>query len=163
MASDSEKHVPPTTSNSSDSGIEVPNGSINEKRLLRKLDLRLLPAVSILYLLSFLDRSNGRLALLVLRAYTDMRSCERTYRRPDHRPENDRQPIPYWTDTLFPWLRLVRTSMQHHTQANDTQVLASYLDYSVGHRCDAHGRNAKPRRFLCRALLVGSRISGYVC
>ncbi|KAJ6283144.1 major facilitator superfamily domain-containing protein [Bipolaris maydis] len=29
-----------------------------EKRLLRKLDLRLLPAVSILYLLSFLDRSN---------------------------------------------------------------------------------------------------------
>lgn len=30
-----------------------------EKRLLRKLDLRLLPAVSILYLLSFLDRSNG--------------------------------------------------------------------------------------------------------
>jgi hypothetical protein len=33
--------------------------AINEKRLLRKLDLRLLPAVSILYLLSFLDRSNG--------------------------------------------------------------------------------------------------------
>jgi hypothetical protein len=28
--------------------------------LLRKLDLRLLPAVSILYLLSFLDRSNGK-------------------------------------------------------------------------------------------------------
>lgn len=34
---------------------EVP---INEKALLRKLDLRLLPAVGILYLLSFLDRSN---------------------------------------------------------------------------------------------------------
>ncbi|KAF1988760.1 MFS general substrate transporter [Aulographum hederae CBS 113979] len=31
---------------------------INEKALLRKLDLRLLPAVSVLYLLSFLDRSN---------------------------------------------------------------------------------------------------------
>jgi hypothetical protein len=31
---------------------------INERSLLRKLDLRLLPAVSILYLLSFLDRSN---------------------------------------------------------------------------------------------------------
>ncbi|CAG7559841.1 unnamed protein product [Fusarium equiseti] len=31
---------------------------VNEKALLRKLDLRLLPAVGILYLLSFLDRSN---------------------------------------------------------------------------------------------------------
>ena len=33
--------------------------SINEKALLRKLDLNLLPAVGILYLLTFLDRSNG--------------------------------------------------------------------------------------------------------
>lgn len=32
---------------------------INEKALLRKLDYHLLPAVGILYLLSFLDRSNG--------------------------------------------------------------------------------------------------------
>ena len=31
----------------------------DEKRLLRKLDANLLPAVIILYLLSFLDRSNG--------------------------------------------------------------------------------------------------------
>ncbi len=33
---------------------------INEAALLRKLDARLLPAVGILYLLSFLDRSNGK-------------------------------------------------------------------------------------------------------
>lgn len=33
---------------------------INEKALLRKLDLKLLPALTLLYLLSFLDRSNGR-------------------------------------------------------------------------------------------------------
>jgi hypothetical protein len=32
---------------------------INEGALLRKLDLHLLPAVGVLYLLSFLDRSNG--------------------------------------------------------------------------------------------------------
>lgn len=31
---------------------------INERTLLRKIDWRLLPAVGILYLLSFLDRSN---------------------------------------------------------------------------------------------------------
>ncbi len=32
---------------------------VNEKALLRKIDLKLLPAVTLLYLLSFLDRSNG--------------------------------------------------------------------------------------------------------
>lgn len=33
---------------------------INEKSLLRKLDRTLLPPLTILYLLSFLDRSNGK-------------------------------------------------------------------------------------------------------
>jgi hypothetical protein len=49
-----EKRVTPAPS---DSDVELT--SVNEKSLLRKLDARLLPAVSILYLLSFLDRSNG--------------------------------------------------------------------------------------------------------
>ena len=35
------------------------DSSINESALLRKLDRTLLPAVTLLYLLSFLDRSNG--------------------------------------------------------------------------------------------------------
>lgn len=48
----------PGASTSSDSDVEVLPGAVNEKRLLRILDLRLLPAVSVLYLLSFLDRSN---------------------------------------------------------------------------------------------------------
>jgi hypothetical protein len=38
--------------------IEATYG-VNEKALLRKLDLKLLPALTFLYLLSFLDRSNG--------------------------------------------------------------------------------------------------------
>ena len=50
----------PGASTSSDSDLEiVAQSDINDKALLRKLDLRLLPAVSVLYLLSFLDRSNG--------------------------------------------------------------------------------------------------------
>jgi hypothetical protein len=32
---------------------------INQKAFLRKLDIKLLPPLSLLYLLSFLDRSNG--------------------------------------------------------------------------------------------------------
>lgn len=34
-------------------------GEVNEAKLLWKLDLTLLPRLALLYLLSFLDRSNG--------------------------------------------------------------------------------------------------------
>lgn len=44
-------------SETSDDAVAVEG--INEKALLRKIDAKLLPAVGILYLLSFLDRSNG--------------------------------------------------------------------------------------------------------
>ncbi|KAI9930596.1 hypothetical protein MW887_011350 [Aspergillus wentii] len=40
------------------SSLAEENVGINEKKLLRKLDYRLLPPLTILYLLSFLDRSN---------------------------------------------------------------------------------------------------------
>ena len=40
-------------------GAETDFEGIHEKALLRKLDLKLLPALTLLYLLSFLDRSNG--------------------------------------------------------------------------------------------------------
>ncbi|KAK3370706.1 major facilitator superfamily domain-containing protein [Podospora didyma] len=47
------------TGSASSSELEdVGPSAINERALLRKLDWRLLPAVGILYLLSFLDRSN---------------------------------------------------------------------------------------------------------
>lgn len=42
----------------SDESITNPTG-IDEKALVRKLDLRLLPPLTLLYLLSFLDRSNS--------------------------------------------------------------------------------------------------------
>ena len=55
-----EKHKATLSpSSASDSDQDVSSG-INERALLRKLDLKLLPAVTALYLLSFLDRSNGR-------------------------------------------------------------------------------------------------------
>lgn len=42
-------------------GAASTTSEVNEKALLRKLDAKLLPAVGILYLLSFLDRSNGEM------------------------------------------------------------------------------------------------------
>ncbi|KAF3065913.1 High-affinity nicotinic acid transporter [Daldinia childiae] len=56
MAEKTLDDTPGGGSGASDSEITV--SGINERALLRKLDLRLLPAVGILYLLSFLDRSN---------------------------------------------------------------------------------------------------------
>ena len=48
------------TASSLDSNHSFTNPTgINEKALLRKLDLKLLPPLTVLYLLSFLDRSNG--------------------------------------------------------------------------------------------------------
>lgn len=39
--------------------IDTNPEGITEKKILRKLDLKLLPPLTLLYLLSFLDRSNG--------------------------------------------------------------------------------------------------------
>lgn len=52
---------------------DIEHEPINEKALLRKLDGQLLPAVGILYLLSFLDRSNGniRISAAQMQEFTD--------------------------------------------------------------------------------------------
>ena len=50
------------TSSPSISAVDVEDDrsyAIKDKALLRKLDRKLLPALTLLYLLSFLDRSNG--------------------------------------------------------------------------------------------------------
>ena len=60
---------------------------VEEKALLRKLDLRLLPALTLLYLLSFLDRSNGEFTLSSRigdpRVVNGDDSCKCTSRRSD--------------------------------------------------------------------------------
>jgi hypothetical protein len=61
---DDEKTVGSNEPGNSDSEGAIFSG-INEPALLRKLDRHLLPAVGILYLLSFLDRSNGLVFLSV--------------------------------------------------------------------------------------------------
>ncbi|KAK8128676.1 hypothetical protein PG984_009784 [Apiospora sp. TS-2023a] len=55
-----EERKSPIIDSPADSDTEVNGGDapVNEKKLLRKLDYNLLPAVGVLYLLSFLDRSN---------------------------------------------------------------------------------------------------------
>ncbi|KAK3501904.1 major facilitator superfamily domain-containing protein [Neurospora crassa] len=52
-----KRSVDPSSVKASET-VDFETNSVNENSLLRKLDVRLLPAVGILYLLSFLDRSN---------------------------------------------------------------------------------------------------------
>ena len=67
MESENEKEVTPPngkeafppSEGSDEAGIDEESRTVNERALIRKIDLRLLPAVTILYLLSFLDRANG--------------------------------------------------------------------------------------------------------
>jgi len=54
-----ENKVVADSAGQSDSETGAIAGHINETSLLRKIDRHLLPAVGILYLMSFLDRSNG--------------------------------------------------------------------------------------------------------
>ena len=55
-----EKHKATLSpSSGSEDGQDAYSG-VDEKALVRKLDRNLLPALTLLYLLSFLDRSNGR-------------------------------------------------------------------------------------------------------
>lgn len=62
----SEKKTDTVNSPGKDEGNASPSSNsvaeavgINETALLRKLDFRLLPPLTLLYLLSYLDRSNG--------------------------------------------------------------------------------------------------------
>jgi hypothetical protein len=87
-----------------DSDVESTT-TVNEKSLLRKLDLKLLPAVSILYLLSFLDRSNvgnarveGLTTGIQLFCYDDTANAKT-------RPSHDGKPVPHWPHSVLCWLR----------------------------------------------------------
>jgi hypothetical protein len=152
-----EKHDAPAASNTSDSDLEIVPGSINEKKLLRTLDLRLLPAVSILYLLSFLDRSNGTPSSLQRDpgTYLTLYSGQCPYRRFNEGSRDDRQSVPHWPDSLLHWLRPLRNPVQHRPQAHNAQILASNAYISMGGCRNIDGCNAESARILCCAVLVG--------
>lgn len=68
MASDAAKcekidlpqHLEDVETNTSDEHVDVPEFDAKEtRRILRKVDYRLLPMLTLLYVLSFIDRSNS--------------------------------------------------------------------------------------------------------
>lgn len=68
MSVQDEKTVSPPSERTEEEGTDE---FVNEKALIRKLDWRLIPSVTILYLLSFLDRANGE----AVRSYCPSTLC----------------------------------------------------------------------------------------
>lgn len=76
-------------SNSDRATVEI-GDAIDEKKLLRKLDWHLIPGLTVLFLLSFLDRSNGKpLPSLPPAARSPSLSRKCSHRRSDHRPKHE--------------------------------------------------------------------------
>jgi hypothetical protein len=48
----------PTDGDSNSEGRDVDFSEVDEKKTLRKMDIRLIPVLAVLYLLAFLDRGN---------------------------------------------------------------------------------------------------------
>ena len=97
--------------------------AVSEQRLLRKLDFKLLPALTLLYLLSFLDRSNGKGSRRICR-------CIPT--------DSSQLAMPVWSTwpRLFIWVclrsRSVRTEWLMYVTAGN-QYLTGLTFYFIGY------------------------------
>jgi hypothetical protein len=94
-----EKRIEDVEKSSSDAELEAARVEIDEteaKRILAKVDYRLVPILALLYLVAFIDRSNSELgrAQDFLSSLTwDSRKCQN--RRAHDRPRHARSPIQY--------------------------------------------------------------------
>lgn len=99
----------------------ITQDQIDERRLLLKLDWRLLPIVTLLYLWSFLDRTNigepfiSSLNFVSLSLY---RQCKD--RRPHGRSQSSRLEVQYLFCSLLRLLLCVRSPEQHGSQESPT-------------------------------------------
>lgn len=140
---------------------ELSPGAINERALLRKLDWRLLPAVGILYLLSFLDRSNVGNARIEGLA-TDLHMTGNQYLTGltlyfVGYVIFEVRSLTFW------WLGFgnlvgrdysqLPDPLQYHPQTNNPSILASHLDGPLGYCRNTNGRYPKPGGVLCGTLL----------
>ena len=146
--------------------------AISERKLLRKLDLTLLPALTLLYLLSFLDRSNVGNARIegltkdlhmtgdqyltgltlyfigyVLVSFTTSKSRRCVPRSLASYSQHSQSCICTWTPTKA---FTVRGSLQPHLEAMETPSMAAFPHSGLGSRFNAHGCHSIPSWILRR-------------
>ena len=155
--------------------LEEGQDIIDEKKLLRKIDWHLLPALIFLFFLSFLDRSNGTsLPPFVLSCAHSLAvgnarieglaedthmstflpgACACGERRPHPCFEISRKPVSHNAEHLVYRLCLVRDPLEYRSQTNVSAVLAPHSHPRVGHRLYTDGPNPKFCRIPRRSVL----------
>jgi hypothetical protein len=122
---------------------------INEKALVRKLDYKLLPALTLLYLLSFLDRSNvGNARIEGLTTDLGMTGNEYLTSLTLFCTISRSSPSACADAQFSRRLCHLRSALQHRAQALDSARMAADNNVGMGRSEYADGRDTKQGRFL---------------
>ena len=152
-------------------------GVINERKLLRKIDLRILPGLGVLLLLSFLDQGNGILfpsfpslasahffsvgnariegLLADTHMSTYLLGIHATSARLSSQFKTSWKSIPYGTGRLLRWWYTIPGSMHPRPQVHLSTILASDSHSRVGHHLHPHGSYPKLRGIRHRPCIFG--------
>lgn len=123
------------------------NNTLEEKRLVRKLDFRILPCCWVLYLLGFLDRANIgfvqtiRTSLLGVSLILIYQQCEIRWSR--DRFQVDLRPVLHHRARLLHLLPRLRSTRQHDSHPSPTERVPSRSWAALGNLCRADGRNSE--------------------
>jgi len=120
-----------------------------DKKLLLKLDFRLIPWLSLLYLLSFLDRTNiGNAKIQGVRLLLTFRNA-----LVGHRLEYDESTIQHVSDDFLHQLLPLRSPVEYASERLEAAYLASIDDGCMGHLHDVHGLREQLPGATCCALV----------
>merc|ERR1712072_1438829 len=104
-----------------------------EQKLIRKLDIRTLPMIMWMYLMSFMDR-------VII--------CRQTLRR-GRGPESWTEPVSARRVHLVRHILYFRNTLELDHQASEPGVLPMWIDFLLGHHCYFHGFRSKSWRSTC--------------
>jgi hypothetical protein len=142
-------------------GSDVDFSHINTKRVLRKLDIRLIPNLALLYLLSFLDRGNiGNAKIQGLLGDLNLSGAQYnwcltvfffTYCKSHKRRRFQR------TSLLTPsnMIRCLRTTKQSPSQTPSSVDLATHYHGRLGNCDDVYGYCYQLRRITFHSTILG--------
>lgn len=141
----------------SDSDLDVESTVVNEKALIRKIDLVLLPGTPLGDISRVRTNPMHRSSYIVSDVFPGpQQRCKCTCRRPCHRCSHDWQPISDRIDPFLLRLCHLRDTMQHHPKAYYTQILAADFDNSLRNCGDLPWYCTESRGILCCEIHLGS-------
>ena len=127
-------------------------------KVLRKIDYRLVPLLTIIYIISFIDRSNSKSSSVApskscLMCYSWKRKSGRTSKR----PLPGRLEVEHGLDFVFHNICLARSSVQHNPEDGSTVYLHTWDHVCLGHGYDTYGTCQLIWWAYCRQILSRHR------